>query len=63
MGNPGKGQIVPEVLDLTHSLDSGSTVSFDNPHWEDFLPQLKPIGLNLLLNHCRLATHYNTFLG
>ncbi|RWS28155.1 uncharacterized protein B4U80_10848 [Leptotrombidium deliense] len=41
-----------EVLDITHDPHSSHGIQFDDPDWKRFLPNLKPIGLNILLNTC-----------
>ncbi|RWS16661.1 uncharacterized protein B4U79_14914 [Dinothrombium tinctorium] len=44
-----------EVLDITHDPHSSYGIQFDDPDWKRFLPNLKPIGLNILLNTCNNA--------
>ncbi|CAN8003022.1 unnamed protein product [Ixodes hexagonus] len=45
-----------EVLDLTHSMSSAFGVQFDDPRWKDYIANLKPLGLGILLNTCNPAT-------
>ncbi|XP_075559819.1 transmembrane protein 94-like protein l(2)k05819 [Dermacentor variabilis] len=45
-----------EVLDLTHSMLSAFGVQFDDPRWKDYINNLKPLGLSILLNTCNPAT-------
>lgn len=45
-----------EVLDLTHSMLSAFGVQFDDPCWKDYITNLKPLGLGILLNTCNPAT-------
>ncbi|KAL1486544.1 hypothetical protein MTO96_031339 [Rhipicephalus appendiculatus] len=45
-----------EVLDLTHSMLSAFGVQFDDPQWKDYINNLKPLGLSILLNTCNPAT-------
>lgn len=44
-----------EVLDLTHSMLSAFGVQFDDPRWKDYITNLKPLGLGILLNTCNPA--------
>ncbi|XP_074599520.1 transmembrane protein 94-like protein l(2)k05819 [Brevipalpus obovatus] len=44
----------PEVLDITHDTHSSFGLQFDDPGWRRFLPNLKPLGLSILLNTCNL---------
>ncbi len=45
---------VAEVLDIT--IDNNNELHFDETNWEHFLPSLKPLGLNILLNTCNDKT-------
>ncbi|XP_064477811.1 transmembrane protein 94-like isoform X2 [Ornithodoros turicata] len=45
-----------EVLDLTQSMQSAFGVQFDDPRWKDYIANLKPLGLSILLNTCNPAT-------
>lgn len=45
-----------EVLDLTQSMQSAFGVQFDDPCWKDYIANLKPLGLSILLNTCNPAT-------
>jgi len=46
----------PEVLDVTHDPHSAFSMQFDDPNWDRFLPNVKPLGLAILLNTCNQAT-------
>jgi hypothetical protein len=51
--NRGKYQSRPHVLDVTHDPHSlFSEIEFDDPNWQVFLPNVKPLGLAILLNTC-----------
>ena len=52
-----KSQSRSEVLDVTHDPHSTSHMQFDDPNWDRFLPNLKPLGLALLLNTCNPQAH------
>lgn len=56
-------QTVAEVLDLTHDRLSPFRLHFDDPTWKQHLNSLKPLGLEILLNTCNMATqeHYTQF--
>ncbi len=43
---------VPEVMDLSCDQDENFFVHFDDERWQQHLPSLKPLGLNILLNTC-----------
>ncbi|ODN05210.1 hypothetical protein Ocin01_01491 [Orchesella cincta] len=45
---------VAEVLDIT--IDNNNELHFDETNWEQYLPNLKPLGLNILLNTCNDKT-------
>lgn len=45
---------VAEVLDIT--IDNNNELHFDETNWEQYLPSLKPLGLNILLNTCNDKT-------
>ncbi|XP_048256879.1 transmembrane protein 94-like [Haliotis rufescens] len=45
-----------EVLDLTHDAKTTFGLHFDDPTWKRHMNSLKPLGLNILLNTCNLAT-------
>lgn len=42
----------PEVLDVTPDPHNALGLQFDDPDWFRFLPNLKPLGLAILLNTC-----------
>ncbi|XP_050295588.1 transmembrane protein 94 isoform X2 [Anthonomus grandis grandis] len=52
-----------EVLDLTHNHYDPFRLRFDDKDWQKFLPNLKPLGLAILLNTCHIDTqeHYSNF--
>ncbi|OXA57950.1 hypothetical protein Fcan01_07407 [Folsomia candida] len=52
---------IAEVLDIT--VDSNNELHFDDTHWENYLGNLKPLGLNILLNTCNPQTQetYSSF--
>jgi len=52
---------VAEVLDIT--IDSNNELHFDDTHWENYMSNLKPLGLNVLLNTCNHETQeaYSAF--
>lgn len=52
-----KNQSRSEVLDVTHDPHSASSMQFDDPNWDRFLPNLKPLGLAVLLNTCNPQAH------
>lgn len=56
------GGISEQVLDFTHEPDQTFAIMFDDPKWKAFLSNLKPIGLNVLLNGCKLNEYYMRFL-
>ncbi|XP_063716029.1 uncharacterized protein LOC134843714 isoform X4 [Symsagittifera roscoffensis] len=43
---------VPEVMDLSCDQNENFFVHFDDERWQQHLPSLKPLGLNILLNTC-----------
>ncbi|XP_075252166.1 transmembrane protein 94-like isoform X9 [Convolutriloba macropyga] len=43
---------VPEVMDLSCDHNESFFVHFDDERWQQHLPSLKPLGLNILLNTC-----------
>jgi len=47
---------VAEVLDLTHNHNDPFMLHFDDKDWQKFLPNLKPLGLAILLNTCHVDT-------
>lgn len=51
-----------EVLDLSHDPYRSFVVHFDDPHWRNFSSNLKPLGLNILLNSCNLHAEYIRFI-
>jgi hypothetical protein len=52
---------VAEVLDIT--IDNNNELHFDDTHWENYMSNLKPLGLNVLLNTCNHSTQeaYSAF--
>ncbi|XP_053203467.1 transmembrane protein 94-like [Panonychus citri] len=52
-----------EVLDITHDIHNSFGLQFDDPEWPRFLPNLKPLGLAILLNTCNMDAQeeYNLF--
>ncbi|XP_015786071.1 transmembrane protein 94 [Tetranychus urticae] len=52
-----------EVLDITHDIYNSFGLQFDDPEWPRFLPNLKPLGLAILLNTCNMDAQeeYNLF--
>ena len=48
--------VTPEILTVTHDHDNPFGVDFDDPYWRNYLPNLKPLGLSILLNTCNLWT-------
>lgn len=44
-----------EVLDVTPDCSNAYGIQFDDPNWQRFLPNLKPLGLAILLNTCNSA--------
>jgi hypothetical protein len=44
-----------EVLDVTPDCASSYGIQFDDPNWQRFLPNLKPLGLAILLNTCNAS--------
>eukprot|EP00088_Acartia_fossae_P036602 TRINITY_DN3780_c0_g1_i10.p1 TRINITY_DN3780_c0_g1~~TRINITY_DN3780_c0_g1_i10.p1 ORF type:complete len:1258 (-),score=324.01 TRINITY_DN3780_c0_g1_i10:602-4375(-) len=51
-----ESDITPEILTVTHDHDNPFGVDFDDPQWKNYLPNLKPLGLSILLNTCNLWT-------
>lgn len=51
-----------EVLDLSHDPYRSFVVHFDDPHWRNYSNNLKPLGLNILLNSCNLHAEYIRFI-
>lgn len=51
-----------EVLDLTHDPNHEYLVHFDDSNWSNFSSNLKPMGLNILLNGCSLQSEYARFM-
>lgn len=47
---------VAEVLDLTHHHDNPFKVHFDDTSWKEYITNIKPLGLAILLNTCNLET-------
>lgn len=47
---------VAEVLDLTHNHNDPFMLHFDDKDWQKYLPNLKPLGLAILLNTCHVDT-------
>lgn len=45
------------VLDVTHDPHSAFSMQFDDPTWDRFMPNLKPLGLAVLLNTCNPDAH------
>ncbi|CAG0889218.1 unnamed protein product [Darwinula stevensoni] len=58
-----RGDLRPEVLDMTHDPHTPFQLHFDDPSWKQHLSSLKPLGLSILLNTCNEATrdHYMQF--
>jgi hypothetical protein len=57
------GPLTVEVLNLTQQSDVAFAVGFDDPNWSLFLPNLKPIAENILLNNCcQFNCEYNRFI-
>lgn len=40
------------MLDITHDPNNAFGLQLDDPNWCRFLPNLKPLGLGILLNTC-----------
>jgi len=51
-----ESDVTPEILTVTHDHDNPFGVDFDDPQWSAYLPNLKPLGLSILLNTCNLWT-------
>ena len=51
-----ESEVSSEVLTVTHDHNNPFRVDFDDPQWKNFMPNLKPLGLSILLNTCNLWT-------
>ena len=49
------------MLDITHDVRSSFGLQFDDPDWRRFLPNLKPLGLGILLNTCNVKAEEEYF--
>ena len=54
--DPQECPVTSEILTVTHDHNNPFQVDFDDPHWREYLPSLKPLGLSILLNTCNLWT-------
>ena len=51
-----ENDVTSEILTVTHDHNNPFQVDFDDPQWSNYLPNLKPLGLSILLNTCNLWT-------